>query len=63
MCLSNAKRLGLAPVLFLADSPHCSGVLSRQEASNQLRGFTFVFNFKIIVFEFYNFTYPQEMIF
>lgn len=63
---SNAGRLRLAPVLSLADSPHYSGVLTDsqwQEASNQLSGFTFVCNLKIIVLAFYNSTSPLKGVF
>lgn len=58
---SNADRLGLSPVLYLADSPHYGGVLPDsqwQGTSNQLSGFTFVCNLKIIVFALYDSTYP-----
>lgn len=58
---SNAERLELALVLYLADSLHYHGVLPDlqwQEKSNQLSGFTFVCNLKIIVCVFYNSTCP-----
>lgn len=60
MGLTNVKRLGLAPVLYLVPLIILECF---KETRNQLRGFTFVFNFKMIVFEFYNSTCPWEMIF
>lgn len=60
-----AMQTGWGWLLFciLADSPRYSGVLPDlqwQGTSNQISGFTFVCNLRIIVFALYNFTCPPR---